>query len=84
MPATNCTGGAQGTPGWGNATHHYSISSEKMERLSLALPTDTTQWEAFFKKHADRIVEREQNVPIVQVGDFNKSAPFARLEDGSK
>lgn len=55
-----------------------------MERLSLALPTDTTQWEAFFKKHADRIVEREQNVPIVQVGDFNKSAPFARLEDGSK
>lgn len=85
MYAIKCKGRVEGTPVWWDSTHDYSISPGKMQRLNLALPSDTTQWEAFFKEHADIVEEREQNVPVVRLGlgDFTKSAPSARLEDKS-
>jgi hypothetical protein len=87
--ALKCTSSKQGHQGWGDETHHWTISHEKMEQLKqsrLAVPEDKSEAEAFFKEHADKVEERQQDVPIVRASDdpnFGRRSMASGLEDDS-
>jgi hypothetical protein len=41
-------------------THAYYVQEEKLKRLQLDHPADTSQQEEFFKLHADLVEERRE------------------------
>ena len=57
----------------GDAT--YVISKEKMASAKLKTPEDTSQLAAFFKTHADRVIEQDPTTSVAQVNRANSSEP---------
>jgi hypothetical protein len=58
-------------------THAYYIDEAKLERQKLEIPTDKSQQEEFFKKHADRVEERIKFTDVVEEGP----TPVAVLQE---
>ena len=61
------TNSVQADPAYGSGNKMYVISKEKMASAALTLPTDVSELEDFFKSHADRVIDREEQSPVVQV-----------------
>lgn len=46
-------------PVFSTDTHHYIITKSKASTLSEVVPRDVASREAYFKRHADKVVERK-------------------------
>ncbi|KAK0387547.1 hypothetical protein NLU13_3793 [Sarocladium strictum] len=57
--------------GFSSGTHHYIISNDKFKTLADPLPKDAVSREEYFKKHADKVVERADNLKTVEAKLIN-------------
>lgn len=69
MTDAKIKGYVEAEPVFSTDTHHYIITKAKASTLTDPMPKDAVSREAYFKKHADKVVERkmDQEIPIVNV-----------------
>jgi hypothetical protein len=62
-----CKGQVEGEEMYSDGTKTYVISQEKMARVGSEKPTDEKELLAFFKIHADTVMDEAKDVPVVKV-----------------
>ncbi|KAK4985311.1 hypothetical protein LTR50_006062 [Elasticomyces elasticus] len=62
-----CTSSVEGDPMYSDGVKTYVISREKMEREGLKKPVGEKEMKMFFKKHADKEIIDEKDVPSEKV-----------------
>jgi hypothetical protein len=56
----------EGEEMYSDGTKTYVISQEKMARVGSKKPTDEKDLLAFFKTHADTVLDEAKDVPVVK------------------